>query len=131
MKLPNIFKKKEKIVREKAHEIPAQKAAQVQNIRKIQPGGIAPRTLSIPHITEKASILGQENQYVFRVHSDSSKQAVRQAVQEAFGVDVESVRIIAIHPKKRRRGATIGTKSGYKKAIVRIKAGQKIELLPR
>ncbi len=84
-----------------------------------------------PHVTEKATYLTDKNQYVFNVYPRANKQGVRKAVEEVYGVNVVSVKIINIHEKKRRLGKTMGVKSGYKKAIVRIRADQKIEILPR
>ncbi|MEA3452885.1 MAG: 50S ribosomal protein L23 [Patescibacteria group bacterium] len=87
--------------------------------------------LKRPHITEKATELTSENQYMFRVSSRSNKIEIKKAVSDVYGVKVESVRIINVPPKKRRLGKTQGWRKGYKKAIVKIKKGQEIEVLPR
>jgi len=83
-----------------------------------------------PHITEKATELAAKNQYVFVVQSIASKREIGISVEKAYGVKVERVRIVNVHPKKMRLGKIKGVKKGYKKAIVQIKEGQTIEILP-
>lgn len=93
--------------------------------------GVASLILKSIHITEKATDLARKNQYVFKVSSDSSKQEVKKAVEEVYGVNVLKVRQIRVKRKRRRLGKTFGWRKGYKKAIVTLKQGQKIEILPR
>jgi large subunit ribosomal protein L23 len=81
-------------------------------------------------ITEKATDLAQKNQYVFVVQTASTKKDIEISVEKAYGVTVEGVRIVNVHPKKMRLGRIKGVKKGYKKAIVKVKAGQTIEILP-
>lgn len=93
---------------------------------------LAWRYILFPHVTEKAAILTEkENQYVFKVAPDANKIEIKKAIEGLFGVHVEKVRIINVPKKKRRRGLIEGYKKGYKKAIVKIKKGEKIEILPR
>lgn len=132
----DIFKKKRKETRKKpaikkAEEIkpPTEKLAVLQKPKNISVLGF--RTLKSPHVTEKATDLLEKNQYVFRVFSGANKIEIKKVIQDSYGVDVEAVRIINIPSKKRRLGRTEGRQSGYKKAIVKIKEGQKIEILPR
>lgn len=88
--------------------------------------------LKEPCITEKATDLEKEDKYVFRVFPKSNKKEVKKAIESLYKVDVVNVRIINIPPKKRRAGRrTEGWRKGYKKAVVRIKNGQKIEMLSR
>lgn len=89
------------------------------------------RILKFPHITEKATELSKENQYVFKVFPRANKTEIKKAVEEVFGVNVLSVKIIKVPRKKRRLGRIEGWRKGYKKAIVKIKEGQKIEILPK
>ena len=89
------------------------------------------RILHSPHVTEKASGLTEKNQYVFKVWDRTNKNEVKQAVESTYGVDVVGIRTINVPRKKRRLGRHKGWKKGYKKAIVEIKKGQKIEILPR
>jgi large subunit ribosomal protein L23 len=81
-----------------------------------------------PVVSEKSYNQITENRYTFRVHPDAHKTQVRQAVEELFDVKVVSVNIIQMPAKPKRRGMTKGTKSGWKKAIVELKAGDKIEI---
>ena len=89
------------------------------------------RILKTPHITEKATGLIKNNQYIFKVYEKSNKQEIKKAVENIYGVDVVSVRIINVPGKRKRLGRTFGWKKGDKKAIVRIKKGQEIEIVPR
>ena len=89
------------------------------------------RILKEPHITEKATDLGKKDKYVFKVYSGANKIEIKKAIEDLYGVDVLRVNIIQIHPKTRRLGRTRGQRKGYKKAIIKIRKGQKIELLPR
>jgi large subunit ribosomal protein L23 len=82
-----------------------------------------------PHISEKATFLSEKNQYVFEVLPDYNKKEIKNAVEGLYGVDVLSVNIIKIPSKKRRLGMTEGHRKSYIKAIVKIKEGQKIEIL--
>jgi large subunit ribosomal protein L23 len=83
------------------------------------------RILRGPHITEKADSLTAFGQYIFNVYRSANKSEVKKTVEEIYGVKVVAVKIINIHPKKRRLGKVQGWKQGYKKAVV------KLELLPR
>ena len=89
------------------------------------------RIIKNPHITEKATILGEKNQYVFKIEKRANKTEVKKAVEDYYGVSVLAVRIINIPERVRRRGKGFSIKKGYKKAIVAIPAEQKIEVLPR
>lgn len=86
------------------------------------------KTLIEPWITEEATRIGELNKYIFRVAKNSDKKKIKKAIENVYGVDVISVNTISIPAKKRMRGAIIGKKSGFKKAIVTIKEGDKIEL---
>ena len=87
--------------------------------------------LKFPHVTEKAADLAKKNQYIFKVAEKANKIEIKKAIENIYGVDILSVRIIKIPKKPRRLGKQRGWKKGYKKAIVKLKEGQKIEVLPR
>jgi large subunit ribosomal protein L23 len=89
------------------------------------------RILRAPHITEKATALAGKNQYVFKVWPKANKTEIKKAIESLYEVDVLDIKIINIPAKRRRLGRISGWRKGYKKAIVRIKEGQKIEVLPR
>jgi len=85
-----------------------------------------------PRITEKAMADALVQQYTFVVHPRATKTQIRHAVEEIFKVNVVNVNTVNVRGKARtfaRRGLrTTGKQSDYKKAIVTIKPGQKIEL---
>ena len=81
-----------------------------------------------PVVSEKSYNQIAENRYTFRVHPDAHKTQVRQAVEELFGVKVVAVNMIKMPSKPKRRGMIKGIKPGWKKAIVELKAGDKIEI---
>jgi large subunit ribosomal protein L23 len=87
--------------------------------------------LKSAHVTEKAGDLAKKNQYIFKIQSEANKTEIKKAVEDIFKVNITAVKIINIPSKKRRLGKILGWKKGYKKAIITIKEGQKIELLPR
>ena len=81
-----------------------------------------------PVISEKSYEQITQNQYTFRVHKDAHKTQVRQAVEQLFDVRVERVNIVKVQPKPKRRGRFIGTKPGWKKAVVQLRQGDSIEI---
>ena len=81
-----------------------------------------------PVVSEKSYHLITENRYTFKVHKDAHKTQVRHAVEELFDVKVVAVNIVKMPPKPKRRGMIKGTRPGWKKAIVELKAGDKIEI---
>ena len=120
------FKKKKK--EEKPLEAVEVRPPQAKREKVI---GEAYRILKTPHVTEKATDLVKKNQYVFKVYSRANKVEIKKAIEDLYGVDVLGVKVINLPPKRRRLGKIMGWRKGYKKAIVRIKEGQKIEVLPR
>jgi len=109
--------------------------AKVEPIKPLKPikkvPGRAYRILDFPHVTEKASLLAEKNMYIFRVHSGANKTEIKKAIEDMFGKKVVGVRIINTRPKQRRVGKHSGWKTGYKKAVVQLQAGEKIEILPK
>ena len=81
-----------------------------------------------PVVSEKSYALLAANKYTFRVHESSNKTQVRQAVEELFDVKVERVNILKVQAKPKRRGLFRGTKPGWKKAVVQLRAGDSIEI---
>jgi large subunit ribosomal protein L23 len=86
------------------------------------------QVLIAPVVSEKSYSLIEDDKYSFRVHEKAHKTQVRQAVEELFGVTVEGVNIVNVRSKPKRRGMSKGTKPGWKKAIVQLKAGDRIEI---
>ena len=80
------------------------------------------------YITEKSTVLEKENRYIFKVSKDSNKTEIKKDIEKRYKVNALSVKVINVKRKKRRVGKYQGWKKGYKKAIVHIKEGQKIDL---
>ena len=92
-------------------------------------GGLEPRQILLaPVVSEKSYSLISENKYSFKVHPKAHKTQVRQAVEELFDVKVERVNMLKVPPKPKRRGIHAGTRPGWKKAIVRLREGDKIDI---
>lgn len=79
------------------------------------------------HLTEKTAVGADKGVYGFRVSPEANKIRVRQAVEREYGVVVSAVRMINTKEKARVRGRIVGWKPGFKKAMVTLKEGQKIE----
>jgi len=95
----------------------------------IKTSGFSFETVREPHISEKASYLSEKDHYTFKVSPNYNKKEVKKAVEGIYGVNVLSVNIIKIPAKKRRLVRIEGFKGAYVKAVVKIKKGQKIEIL--
>jgi large subunit ribosomal protein L23 len=81
-----------------------------------------------PLITEKNSALQAQGKYAFEVAGEANKKQIKQAVEKAFNVSVTQVNVMIVSGKGRRlRGRLVMTPS-WKKAIVTLKPGDKIEL---
>jgi len=86
-------------------------------------------TLRRPVVTEKSyAAQGATNQYSFRVASSATKQQIKHAVESIFEVKVEKVQVINMPGKPKRRGAHSGTRSGYRKAVVRLAEGETMDV---
>jgi large subunit ribosomal protein L23 len=82
-----------------------------------------------PVISENSVAATERNNYTFAVARDANKFQIKAAVEAEFKVDVLGVRVLWVQPKQKRRGRrTLGTVPGWRKAIVTIAPGQKIEL---
>jgi large subunit ribosomal protein L23 len=81
-----------------------------------------------PIISEKNTMLNELGQYVFEVSDRANKIMVRQAVEELFGVGVTAVNVLNVKGKRKRSGRNIGVTRSWKKAIVTLKPGDRIEL---
>jgi large subunit ribosomal protein L23 len=81
-----------------------------------------------PVITEKNTMLSAQSKYTFEVCGDANKRQIKEAVEKAFKVDVTSVNVIIVPGKMRRAGRRRGMTPEWKKAVVTLQPGQKIEL---
>ena len=81
-----------------------------------------------PIITEKTSALQAAHKYTFEVAKAANKQQIKEAVQKAFNVKVAAVNVMLVHGKMRRVGRRQVLTPSWKKAVVTLTAGQKIEI---
>jgi len=87
------------------------------------------RTILIrPVISEKSYALIAEGKYTFRVDERAHKTQIAQAVHEVFGVEVAQVRTSRVRSKPKRRGLSRGRTRSWKKAVVEVAPGERIEL---
>lgn len=86
------------------------------------------RVIVRPVVTEKTTDMGENDKYVFEVASDANKNEVKQAVEKFFGVKVIDVRTMNVHGKPKRLGRHMGRRKDWKKAIVTLQSGDKIDL---
>ena len=81
-----------------------------------------------PLVTEKGTVmLSEGNRVTFKVHLDANKIEIREAVQKIFSVTVLQVNTQVVRGKRKRIGKAMGQTKSWKKAMVQLKAGAKIE----
>ncbi|MBI4217318.1 MAG: 50S ribosomal protein L23 [Parcubacteria group bacterium] len=125
----NIFKKKGRAVQkkeEKPKEAVLKQAAPVSDH-----DGLLSHVLQRPHISEKAGILAERNEYAFVISPRANKRQIKAAVEDRYKVKVAKVWTSRIPSKKRKVGKRVGIKQGFRKAIVKLTEGHTIEVLPR
>jgi large subunit ribosomal protein L23 len=81
-----------------------------------------------PVVSEKSYALMAEGKYTFRVHERAHKVQIAQAIEEIFNVHVRSVKTAKVNSKPKRRGLHSGRSRSWKKAIVQLAPGERIEL---
>lgn len=85
--------------------------------------------LKAPIVSEKSSNAADlNNQFVFKVQNSATKLQIKNAVELMFNVKVESVRVLNVKGKIKRFGRTLGKRSDWKKAYVKLQSGYTIEL---
>jgi len=80
-----------------------------------------------PLITEKGTLLAENGKYAFEVASQANKLQIKEAVERAFDVHVTKVNVMNMPGKQRRVGRSVGMTSEWKKAIVTLVPGERIE----
>ena len=81
-----------------------------------------------PVITEKATMISEHNQVVFKVPLDATKPQIKLAVESVFSVKVTAVNTIRVEGKTKRFRGFLGKRNDYKKAIVSLAEGQRIDV---
>jgi len=132
MSVFNIFKKSKPAVKRKT-PTPSSKVAEIKAVDEATPvvktsGSIINpvSTLLHPYVSEKASHLEAVNQYTFKVTRTANKPEVKKAIQNKFNVTVVAINMINMPSKKRTVGRHVGTKSGFRKAIITLAKGESI-----
>lgn len=97
-------------------------------VDNIKNNSLAAKVLIKPWITEAATTLMELNKYVFVVSPKSTKKQIMVAIESLYKVKVTSVNTIKIPRKFKNYGRTPGWKSGFKKAIISLKEGDRIDL---
>lgn len=88
---------------------------------------IAHKILVKPLVTEKGNALSSNNQYLFEVTKNTNKNEIKKAIYAVYNVHPVSVNVINVLGKKVRRGRSFGQMKNWKKAVVTLKSGDKIE----
>lgn len=143
MKLLDFFKKKEKRKRQES-AIPAskdsvsektetkeEKAAEVVKAAEKNLGESrhAATILRDPKITEKSTLMSEKGVYVFRVAKGSTKFEIKRAIEELYKVKVNKVNVMNTPSHKIKFGRKAGRRPGYRKAMISLAEGQKIEFV--
>ena len=85
-------------------------------------------SIKTPIITEKATVLSEQNKTVFKVHAKANKKNIKKNIEKLFKVNVIKVNIINQKSKTKMKQGRKSIKTGYKKAIITLKKGQSIDL---
>ena len=83
--------------------------------------------IKFPVVTEKSTKISENNQFVFKVDTDTSKDEVKKAIEKIFKVKVKSVNTINVKGKKKVFKGTKGKRSDYKKAVITLIKGETLD----
>ncbi|MDI6717507.1 MAG: 50S ribosomal protein L23 [Patescibacteria group bacterium] len=115
----------------KKNKIKKTKADKNQKIVSINTSARNIFSVKQPWITEKSHKMTAENRYVFIVDKNANKSEVKKTIKSLYKVDPISINIIITKGKEKKfRGIASGKSSIYKKAIITLKKGQKIDIMP-
>jgi large subunit ribosomal protein L23 len=85
-------------------------------------------TIISPNITEKSSLISEQDKVVFKVHKGAAKNSIKRSIEKIFKVNVIKINTINVKGKTKLVRNKKTFKSGYKKAIITLKKGQSIDL---
>jgi large subunit ribosomal protein L23 len=137
MKLFDRFKKKPKSEKEKEKKEIKKESVKLVKEEEKKPTKIksrypeAYRVLIKPIVSEKATDLGMYNQYVFEVAKKANKIEIKKAIEAIYGVRPTKVNIIKVKGKRVRFGRVEGRTKAWKKAIVTLRQGERIEVFEK
>ena len=83
-----------------------------------------------PIISEKSTQLSALGKYVFLVNKNATKPEVKKVIEGVYKVNITDVHIVNVKSKKKRLGQSVGVRPGYKKAMITLKVGQRLDVLP-
>jgi len=111
-------------------EVSPSKSVSIKNVvGKEKSSDLASIVFLAPHITEKTAVMAEGNNvYAFRVNTRANKITTEKAFRELYGFNPLKVRILNMPSKKRIVRGRVGMKSGFKKALIYLRKGEKIEL---
>lgn len=121
-------KKKQKEEGEKKKEEKQEEKKETKSGALAKASNFASRVLLTPHQAEKSTFLSEKGVYVFEVAKRANKVMIKQAIKEKYGVIPRKIRIINLPSKTISFRGRKGIKSGFKKALVYLKPGDKIEM---
>lgn len=123
-------KTKEKDEPEVKDEKPIEERTSLPSAPALPKGGDADsyQVVLAPHIAEKGTILGEMNKYIFKVNENANKTEIKKAISNLYKVEVAKVSVLHMPSKYRQVGRHKGWKTGFKKAIVTLKEGSKIDI---
>lgn len=87
------------------------------------------KVLLAPHISEKATVASERNEYVFEVTETATKPEVKDAIEFLFNAKVKAVRIVNVRSKKKMFRGFEGKRKSWKKAYVTLQADQKLDIM--
>ena len=132
----NIFKKSEKeknlktAKKKPAGDVALKEPSETKKTKDLsQKSFDAWKILKFPHVTEKSGLMTADNFYVFQVMPQANKIEIKKAIESEYNVSVVDIKIIKIPRKPVQRGRIPGFKKGYKKAYIKLKSGQKIDII--
>lgn len=131
MPILDIFKRKKKPTppKKKVSKVKPKVVKKEAKPKKKAKLGKAYRVLVKPLITEKATDLAVQNKYVFKVEMDATKQEIKKAIEDVYGIRPQAVHTIKVLGKQRRYGRVRGRTSDWKKAVVTLEPGEKLEIV--
>ncbi|MBI2052335.1 MAG: 50S ribosomal protein L23 [Candidatus Sungbacteria bacterium] len=91
----------------------------------------APSVLRKPVVSEKALDMENVGKYVFEVVDDATKPEIKKEIEKLYGVKVRKVNVVTVQPQSIFFKGRTGRQNGFKKALVKLAQGQKIEVLPK
>jgi len=104
------------------------KEVKIEKGAKDKTHGSSYKHLVRPLVTEKTALLGMDNQYVFEVSTKANKIDIQKSIEALYGVKPININMLNVRGKNTRYGRSLGKRKNWKKAIITLKKGDKIEV---